>query len=187
MATLRHQVANLVSVPLTMVRLSMQKLIWPRHLYFSGIQRFSPNVVVDIDRKSKLVFGKQVSIHSCSRLATTSGGELTIGNRVSFNVGCIVTCRSRISIGNHVTFGPNVMLFDHNHTMNPEIGVQSKEFQLGEIEIGDNTWIGAGSIILSGARIGKNCVIAAGSVVKGKVPNNTMLIQKRENFHKQIG
>ncbi len=187
MATLRHQVANLVSVPLTMVRLSVQKLFWPNNLFFSGIQRFSPDVVVDTDRKSKICLGKRISIHARGRVAATAGGQLTVGNRTSFNVGCIVTCRSRIRIGNHVTFGPNVMMFDHDHLMDPEIGVRGEGFRLGEIEIGDNTWIGAGSIILSGARIGKNCVIAAGSVVKGEVPDNTVLIQKRENFYKQIG
>lgn len=40
----------------------------------------------------------------------------------------------------------------------------------GEVEIGDDVWIGYGAIVLSGARIGRGAVIAAGAVVTGAVP-----------------
>ena len=180
MTTLRHTLGNVISTPLTMVCLSIQKLIYPKSLFFTGIERFSPGVVVDTDRKSKLTFGKHVSIHSRCRITATCGGEVTIGDRTSFNVGCIVTGRSRITVGSNVSFGPNVMVYDHDHAMDQDGG-----YYLGDIEIGDNTWIGAGCIILRGTRIGKNCVIAAGSVVKGDVPDNTRLIQKRTNTYKR--
>ena len=51
----------------------------------------------------------------------------------------------------------------------------------GTLEIGNNVWIGAGSIILRGAKIEDNCVIAAGTVVKGLVPHDCMCYQKRES------
>ena len=180
MGTLRHTLGNVISTPLTMVCLSLQKLIYPGNLFFTGIERFSPGVVVDVDRKSKLAFGKRVSLHSRCRITATCGGEVTIGDNTSFNVGCIVTGRSRIAVGSNVSFGPNVLVYDHDHTMEQKNG-----YYLGDIEIGDNTWIGAGTIILRGTRIGKNCVIAAGSVVKGDVPDNTRLIQKRMNTYKR--
>ena len=70
--------------------------------------------------------------------------------------------------------------------MDPISGPKGDGFYLGEIEIGDNTWVGAGTIILLGTRIGRNCVIGAGSVVKGDVPDNTRLIQKRINTVKGL-
>ena len=49
------------------------------------------------------------------------------------------------------------------------------------LSIGDNTWIGAGTIILKGTSIGSNCVIGAGSVIKGDVKSNSIVIQKRNS------
>ena len=184
MATFRHNLANLISVPLTMVRLSLKKVRLPGSVFFHGIQRFSPNVVVDTDRRSKIRLGKHISIHSGGRISANNGGELSIGDNASFNAGCIVTCKKKISIGTNVSFGPNIMVYDHDHIMSDLNGAKGAEYHLGEVVIGDNCWIGAGSIILLGTHIGKNCVIGAGSVVKGNIPDNTTLIQKRVNTYK---
>lgn len=186
MATLRHNLANLISVPWAMFSLSVKKMLYAQNLSFSGIQRFSPNVVVDVDKKSKLCFGKRVSAHSRCRLTATNGGELLVGSGTSFNVGCIVTSRCRIVIGKNVSFGPNVMIYDHDHIMEANKGAKEDGYRLGEIVIEDNCWIGAGAIILLGTHVGRNSVIAAGSIVKGDVPENTVLIQKRVNTYRGI-
>jgi len=184
MATLRHTIANLVSVPYTMLHLGAMKLFYPRNVFFSGVERFSPGVVIDTDRKSTLRFGRRVSMHSRCRVVSNEGGCISIGDHTSFNVGCIVVSKSRIAIGRNVSFGPNVMIYDHNHVMRQSNGAKGDEFTCGSVEIGDNCWIGAGTIILMGTRIGENCVIAAGSVVKGDIPADTTLIQKRINTYK---
>ena len=186
MASLRHSLANIISVPVTLLKLSIKKILYPRNIFFSPIERFSPNVLIDTDRKSVVKFEKKVSIHSRGRVAAHGGGILNIRERVSINVGGIIICRGKIEIGCNVSIGPNVMMYDHDHTMSFENGVKKTPFNVGEIFIGENSWIGAGCIILAGARIGKNCIIAAGSVVKGNVPDNTILIQKRENTYKSI-
>ena len=167
-----------------MVGLLIKKAVYPKSIYFAGIERFSPGTVVDTDRKSTLRFGNRVSLHSRCRVSSSAGGQLSIGDHTAFNAGCIVVCRHKITIGDRVSFGPNVLVYDHDHVMNREIGAKGSEFTFGAVEIGDNCWIGAGSIILSGATIGKNCVIAAGSIVKGTVPDGTTLIQKRTNTYK---
>jgi len=46
---------------------------------------------------------------------------------------------------------------------------------LGKIEIGDETFIGENCIILPGTRIGPNCILAAGSVVRGRIPANSLV------------
>lgn len=186
MATLRHNLANIVSVPVTFAKLIVIKAIFPKSISFSPIERFSPNVVVDLDRRSRIAFGKRVSIHSRSRISVNSGGQLSVKDHTSFNVGCIVTCHHKIQIGRNVSFGPNVMIFDHDHMMHKEFGAKNDAYACKEIVVGDNTWIGAGTIILAGAHIGENCVIAAGSVVKGTVPDNSVLIQKRVSTYKDV-
>ena len=47
-------------------------------------------------------------------------------------------------------------------------------------EIGKNVWIGANTVILRGTKIGDNCVIGAGTIVKGDFPENSIIVQNRE-------
>ena len=63
-------------------------------------------------------------------------------------------------------------------------GKAAKQYKCSPVVIEDNAWIGANSIILRGVHIGKNAVIAAGSVVYQDVPENTVLTQKKENIYK---
>lgn len=185
MSTFRRNAANFISVLLSFVRLTLTKIFYPKNIFYKPIERLSPNVVVDLDRRSKIILGKRVSAHSGCRISANSGGVLKIGDNTSFNVGCILTCRYKIEIGSGVAIGPNTMMFDHNHTMGKN-GTKKTSFINAEITIGDNTWIGAGTIILAGTHIGANCVIAAGSVVRGEVPDGTVLIQKRESTYKDV-
>lgn len=70
------------------------------------------------------------------------------------------------------------MVYDNDHII--RYGrVLDNEFETEPVIIGANVWIGAGTIILKGSVIEDNCVIAAGSVVEGKVENNNIMIQKR--------
>lgn len=55
----------------------------------------------------------------------------------------------------------------------------TKEDLTNERVVGKRTCIGAGCIILKGTIIGENCVIGVGSVVKGVIPDNSVVIQKR--------
>lgn len=187
MATFRQSLGNIVSVPLTMTLLWVKKLFYPQNLYFSGVHRFSPGVVLTTDRKSRIRLGEMVSIHSRGRISAVNGGKIQIGSRTSFNVGCILASRYSVRIGNNVVFGPNVMIYDHDHIMDKEKGTRGTGYTFGEVVIGDNCWIGAGTIILKGTHIGNNCVIAAGSVVRADVPDDTLLVQKRVNTFKGVG
>ena len=61
----------------------------------------------------------------------------------------------------------------------------------GEIEIGDDCWIGLNAIILSGSKIGKGCVIGAGSVVRGEFEPYSVIIgnpaiQVKKRFSNEI-
>lgn len=57
---------------------------------------------------------------------------------------------------------------------------------LDSVVIKKNAWIGAGTIILKGVTIGVNAVVAAGSVVTKDIPDNSILIQKRQSVYKAI-
>ena len=88
----------------------------------------------------------------------------------------MIHCRSEIKIGNDVQFSPNVLIYDHDHDYKAEGGVKSMKYIETPVSIGNNVWIGANTVILRGASIGDNAVIAAGSIVKGTVPSNCLFL-----------
>ena len=79
---------------------------------------------------------------------------------------------------------PNVQIYDHDHDYVCEGGIAKGKYITGPVEIGSNVWIGANCVILRGTKIGDNCVIGANSVVKGEIPANSVVYQKRENIMK---
>lgn len=112
--------------------------------------------------------------------ACKKGAKLRLGDNVFVNRNTIMVCHKEISVGDGTAIGPNVCIFDHDHRYGPD-GFKTKEFKDGTVRIGKNVWIGAGAVILRDTDIGDNCIIGAGTVVKGTVPANTMIVSDSEN------
>jgi acetyltransferase-like isoleucine patch superfamily enzyme len=81
-----------------------------------------------------------------------------------------------VDIGNHVGVSGGTEFITHDASVwliRPE---RPHAQVLGRIRVGDNTFIGENCLILPGTTIGKGCVIAAGTVVRGTVPDNSILL-----------
>lgn len=76
-----------------------------------------------------------------------------------------------IKIGNDVTISTDVKLITHDASIGTLCGRDKASDICGEISIGNNTFIGLGSIIMYGVTIGERCIIAAGAVVTRSVPD----------------
>ena len=61
-----------------------------------------------------------------------------------------------------------------------EMLLTAGKFVTAPVTIGDNSWIGCNVVILRGTSIGKNCIVGAGSVLKGTYPDNSVIVQKRQ-------
>lgn len=170
---------NIISVMSSLLRMIIIKIFHFNSFSFNGIQRFSPNVSIELDNGAKFKLGKKVRAHSGVKIKIRSKGKLVIGDNVSFNYNCMVFCHDSITIEEGVEFGPGVLVYDHDHDYKTLGGIKAGQFTTEEIFIGKNAWIGANSIILKGTNIGHNCVIAAGSIVKGNISENSILIQKK--------
>ena len=173
-------VNNIISVACTTVRFFIIKLFLGKKFKCGLIGRFSPGVSMDLERGSETIIGKSVRAHSGTKIKARKGAKLTIGDKTSFNYNNIVICRHEIKIGNGVEFGPNVFIYDHDHDFRIPGGIKKKKYKYGNVEIGDNCWIGANTVILRNTKLGANCVVAAGSVIHGAFPENTVIVQKRE-------
>ncbi|MEM5014466.1 sugar O-acetyltransferase [Niallia taxi] len=103
------------------------------------------------------------------------GRHTHLGNDVYANFNLTLVDDTDIYIGNNVLIGPNVTIDAGTHPIHPELRRKAAQYNLPVI-IEDNVWIGAGAIILPGVRIGENTVIGAGSVVTKDIPPNVVAI-----------
>ena len=175
---MRREFNNIVSVLHSLARFTVLKIFNPQGINVALIERFSPNVVVEVNRGGKLKLGKKVCVHSGCKLKVRKGAAMMIDDGVWVNYNCMFFCRKSIHIGSGTEFGPGVLIYDHDHDY--KTGFKEGMFIESDVEIGKNCWIGANTVILRGTTIGDNCVIAAGSVVKGSIQSGTVFIQKRE-------
>jgi len=118
-----------------------------------------------------IVIGDHCYIHSGSRfiLGTLDDNphtDLIIGNYVQINWGCYISGEGGLEIGNRVLIGPKVCILSAGHGYIDDTKlIQEQGLTFGKIIIGEDVWIGGGSVILEGVRLGKGCVIGGGSTV----------------------
>lgn len=134
--------------------------------------------------------GKKLSIgrtyiRNNTLINTEDNGELIIGDDTFFNRNCVISCRKKIRIGDNCIFGPNVCVYDHDHKHDSN-GI-SKGYVCDDVIIEDGCWIGAGVIILRGTHIGKDSIVAAGSVVKGNYPEKTLIYSVNDIKTRTLG
>lgn len=170
-----------ICASVTLVKFAFLKLVRGKDFHCKWINNCSPFSGIEVNKGGKLTIGNKFKLGSYARIRVRSKGTLTIGDKVAFNQGDIIVCHDRITIGNNVQAGPNVLFYDHDHDFRAEKGLEKLLYKTAPITIGNNVWIGANTVILRGTTIGDDCVIGAGCVVKGNVPAGTILIQKRDS------
>ncbi len=103
------------------------------------------------------------------------GAHVHFGDHVYANFNLTLVDDGHIFVGNDVLFGPNVTVATAGHPICPEIRQIGYQFN-ADVHIGNNVWIGAGSVILPGITIGDNTVIGAGSIVTKDIPANVVAV-----------
>lgn len=177
---MRRFIFNLVSVLFSAVKFGIMKLFHFHHFFYSSIQRFSPNTEVVIAEGGTIRLGRHVRAHRRSKLLAMDGGTLEIGSNTALGNGVSVNCMESVVIGEGVQIGPDTKIYDHDHDYRVPGGIGAGKFVTAPVTIGDNSWIGCNVVILRGTSIGKNCIVGAGSVLKGAYPAGSVIVQKRQ-------
>jgi acetyltransferase-like isoleucine patch superfamily enzyme len=124
------------------------------------------------------MIGAQVSL-SAGMVPGQDLGEapvLRIGNRCLIGRGSHIVAHYSIVIGDDVFTGPYVYITDQNHAYaDPDLPIGRQWPTNTAVSIGAGSWLGAGVTVLPGAAIGRNVVVAAGSVVRGVVPDRCVV------------
>ncbi len=102
--------------------------------------------------------------------------KIVIGDRVFINNNAaIIADKSVINIGDDTLIGPNFTCFDSNfHSLHPEKRL-SNDYRSKPVTIGRNVFIGANVTVLQGVNIGDNSVIGAGAVIVSDVPADAIV------------
>jgi acetyltransferase-like isoleucine patch superfamily enzyme len=137
--------------------------------------------IIDGFSSEKIILGDCVKIGSFSNLSSTShlskyGKGLKMGNNSAIGDYTQFGAAGGIEIGNDVIMGSYISFHSENHNYSDnsklirEQGVTSKG-----IKIGNNVWVGAKVTFLDGCEVGNNSVVAAGAVVNGVYPDNSII------------
>jgi maltose O-acetyltransferase len=101
------------------------------------------------------------------------GYRIRVGARTFVNYGLVALDVAPITIGDDVQIGPNVQLLTPTHPIDPD--ARRAKWEAAEpIAIERNVWLGGGVIVLPGVTIGENTVVGAGSIVTKDLPSNVV-------------
>ncbi len=108
--------------------------------------------------------------------ATLPPRALVVGDRCVLGARVCITAHESITIGDDVWFGQDVFVSDASHGyQDPDIPIGRQFGTHQPVSIGSGSWIGHGAMILPGTTIGRNVVVAAGSVVRGTVADHSVV------------
>lgn len=113
---------------------------------------------------------------------------VVVGDRCLFGRGASIVGHLSIEIGDDVWTGPNVYITDQNHGYTDLTRPIAAQIQPERpVTIGSGSWLGHGSVVLPGARIGRHAVIGANSVVTGEVPEFSVAVGAPARVVKRFG
>lgn len=107
--------------------------------------------------------------------ANFGGHHVHFGKNVYANFNLTMVDDTHIFVGDYTMIGPNVTLATAGHPIFPPLREQGCQYNM-PIHIGKNCWLGAGVIVMPGVTIGDNTVIGAGSIVTKDIPANVVAV-----------
>lgn len=118
--------------------------------------------------------------------ANWGGHHVHLGKNVYANFGVTFVDDTHIYIGDYTMLGPNVTIATAGHPIDPDLRRQGLQYNM-PVRIGKNCWLGAGVIVMPGVTIGDNTVIGAGSIVTRDIPANVVAVGNPCRVLREIG
>ena len=145
-----------------------------------GLYDFNATRPTEMEKRSKLLkemfaeIGENCYIEPPFH-SNFGGGHVHFGRNVYANFNLTMVDDTLIYVGDYTMFGPNVTVATAGHPILPKLRRQGYQYN-APVHIGKNCWIGAGVLIMPGINIGDNSVIGAGSVVTRDIPPNVVAV-----------
>lgn len=142
--------------------------------------QISPDArITPSSRGSLIKIGAHTHIYDFVVIRPVGGsGDVIIGAHCYINPHSCLYSGNGITMGDYVLIAPGCMIVPTNHAYaSRDIPIRHQGFlpSKGGVVIEDDVWVGANSVLLDGCHIGKGAIVAAGSVVSGKVEPYAMV------------
>lgn len=118
--------------------------------------------------------------------ANWGGHFVHFGKNIYANFNLTLVDDTHIYVGDATMFGSNVTIATAGHPILPELREQAYQYNM-PVRIGKNCWLGAGVIVMPGVTIGDNTVIGAGSIVTKDIPANVVAVGNPCRVMREIG
>ena len=137
------------------------------------LQKFKRRTRIDVMPFNRFFLGANSTIEDFCTI-NNGVGAIYIGSETRIGIGSVLI--GPVNVGSNVRLAQNVVVSALNHNYSDVSKPISKQgITINEVYIGDETWIGANSVVLPGVFIGKHCVIAAGSIVTKNIPSYSVV------------
>lgn len=138
------------------------------------LNRLRPSQVAEREALFRRLFGKTGKVFSIvSPFFCDYGYNIEIGENFFMNMNCVILDGAKVTFGDNVFVAPGCGFYTAGHPLDAERRNAGLEYAL-PIKIGNNVWIGAQVCVLPGVTIGDNSVIGAGSVVTKDIPSGVL-------------
>ena len=118
--------------------------------------------------------------------ANWGGRHVHFGKGVYANYGLTLVDDTHIYVGDYTMFGPHVTVATAGHPILPELREKGYQYN-APVRIGRRCWIGAGALIMPGVTIGDDTVIGAGSVVTKDIPAGVVAVGNPCRVLREVG
>ncbi len=146
----------------------------------NGVTLQDGSVLDGLSKKGEVI-GDNVNIGpsviiKASGILTNLGVGLSMGKNSGIGAFSFVGCGGGVTIGENVIMGQYVSFHSENHNHSrTDLPIRLQGTNRKGITLGDDCWVGAKVTFLDGCIVGKGCVVAAGSVVRGEFPEYSVI------------
>lgn len=148
-------------------------------LYYSHIGKFTYiGKPLYMEGTKRISIGERVRIYPGIRVEALKNGNICIGNNtvIEQNVH-IISGYNTLDIGENTTISANVFISNVDHEYEQiDKSVMDQRLVSNETLIGKGCFLGYGSVILPGTKLGNHCIVGANTVVRGSYPDNCVIV-----------
>ena len=154
------------------------RTIFIRPMYGKIGQHSYIGKITFVQRKKNLYIGNNVRIYPGMRAElSTENARIIIEDNVSIGQNFhVVSYKGDLKIGKDTTISGNVFVSNVNHNYQElNLHILEQDVEVLQTEIGQNCFIGYGAVIMTGTKLGDQCIVGANSVIKGVFPERCVI------------